>query len=97
MAVLAKVLPQCSALTELYLQRNEIADAGAQALADALPRSGLEGLYLDSNQIGDAWRVHWPMRCRRVDWSGCILNPTESVNLSIPSWRRCMTMDPSRS
>ena len=56
-AVLAKVLPECAALKELYLEWNGIGEAGAVALSAVLPQcAALKELYLSSNQIGSSVR-----------------------------------------
>jgi hypothetical protein len=43
-----------SQLTRLYLQGNNIGDAGAAALAEVLPQTKVELLSLCYNNIGDA-------------------------------------------
>ena len=86
---LAKVLPQCSALTKLDLRRNEITDAGAQALANALPQCGLEVLIFVTTKSVTLGRRHWP--CAAAVWiGGPILDPTKSVSLGRRHWpMRC--------
>eukprot|EP00946_MAST-07B_sp_MAST-7B-sp1_P004240 g4240.t1 len=52
-AVLAKVLPECTALTKLDLYENEVSDAGVATLAQVLPQCrALTELYLVGNHIG---------------------------------------------
>jgi hypothetical protein len=52
---LSAVLPQCAALKELYLNSNQIGEAGAVALSAVLPQcAALEYLSLESNQIGSS-------------------------------------------
>ena len=54
-AMLAKVLPQCTALTKLDLGNNGITDAGASTLVSVLPDcKALQHLGLSRNQIGDS-------------------------------------------
>ena len=53
-AGIAQSLAACPWLVELRLAGNAIGDAGATALAAALPRCALRGLRLSANRIGDA-------------------------------------------
>ena len=56
--VLARVLPQCTALTKLNLYRTQIGDSGCVALSNVLPQCpALSYLSLESNQIGDSGGV----------------------------------------
>ena len=55
---LAKVLPQCAALSKLSLSSSGIGDVGADALAKVLPQcAALSVLYLRSNEIGPSGAV----------------------------------------
>ena len=52
-AGIAQSLSACPWLVELRLGGKAVGDAGATALAGALPRCALRGLRLSANRIGD--------------------------------------------
>jgi Ran GTPase-activating protein (RanGAP) involved in mRNA processing and transport len=52
-ASIAKVLPQCGALTCLIIGSNSLGDFGATCLALALPKCKLNKIDIQYSQIGD--------------------------------------------
>ena len=53
LGTLIAALPNIPKINQIWLNNNQIGDAGAKALCEALPASGIKKLWVNGNKFGD--------------------------------------------